>query len=164
MNVPVVSATRRNHAIEHATIAILFRRRGQVIGNVAARSDHRGFFLRGPFSVEEVQSAADEALARLRAGESHLARTHLCGTNLAVTAMAAGAAAIAGAGFGKQRNWSLGLLMATGATLLAPRAGLALQRLATTDADVGETRITAVREVRAGSPTTRHIRVSLGTP
>ncbi len=162
MEVPIVSATRRNHAIEHATIAILFRRRGQVVGNVVARSDQRGFFVRGPFSVDEVQSAAEEALIRLKAGESHLARTHLCGTNVAVTALAAGGAAIVGAGGSPRKNWALGLCLATVATLFAPRLGLAIQRVVTTDAAVGETRVTAVREMKGSSAALRSVRVSLG--
>lgn len=160
MAIPVWTATRRNHALEHATIAILFRRRGRVLP-VMGRSDHRGFFVRGPFSVEEVQSAAAEAIERLRAGERHLALTHLCGTNIAVTGILAGAAALA-AGHRKPRSdWPAALGIAMVAATLAGRAGLFLQRHVTTNAAVGDVVITRVRVLGNPAARSRTVRVSV---
>lgn len=160
VRIPVWSATRRNHALEHATIAILFKRRGRVLP-VVARSDHRGFFVRGPFSVEEVESAAAEALVRLRAGERHLAVTHLCGTNIAVTGILAGAAALAAGSRKPRSDWPAALAVAMLAAALAGRAGLALQRHVTTDSDLGSAVIRGVHAMRSGSGRFQTVRVSV---
>jgi hypothetical protein len=146
VDIPVVSAVRRNHAIEHATIAVLFERRRRTVG-VLGRSDAGGFTVHGPFSADEVASAADEAVRRLRDGESHLAVTHLCGTNLAVTAILAGSAALFAAGSNRREGWSRALSAALGATLVSGRVGLAVQRYVTTNAAIGRTRVSRVREV-----------------
>lgn len=160
MTIPLWSATRRNHAIEHATIAVLFLRRGRVLPAVA-RSDHRGFFIRGPFSVEEVESAAAEAIQRLSAGERHLAVTHLCGTNIAVTGVFAGAAALAAGGQKVRAGWPAALGLAMLAAAFAGRAGLFLQRHVTTDAGIQTATIAGVRAMRGGAGSTRTVRVSV---
>ncbi|MGE0570743.1 MAG: DUF6391 domain-containing protein [Dehalococcoidia bacterium] len=160
MAVPLWSATRRNHAIEHATIAVLFRRRGRVLPAVA-RSDHRGFFIRGPFSVEEVESAAAEAIQRLSAGEHHLAVTHLCGTNIAVTGIFAGAVALTAGGKKVRAGWPGALGLAMVAAAFAGRAGLFLQRHVTIDADIHNASLGRVRAMRSGVGRTRTVRVSI---
>ncbi len=73
--------TRRNHALEHATIAVLLRSLGRTI-RLAGIATPTGFYLYGNLSRKEVRSAADEALTRIQCGESHLALSPLCGTNL----------------------------------------------------------------------------------
>lgn len=160
MPVPVWSTTRRNHAIEHATIAVLFLRRGRALP-VAGRSDHRGFFIRGPFSAEEVESAAAEAIERLAAGERHLAVTHLCGTNIAVTGIFAGAAALAAGGRRFHAGWPAALGVAMIAAAAAGRAGLFLQRHVTLDPDVHGATIVRVRLLGHGLGRTRTVRVSI---
>ena len=78
---------RQNHALEHATVTILTRRIPGL--RVSARSNSRGFVIFADLDLREVRLAADEALARLRGGESELAIHPNCGTNLAVgTSMA----------------------------------------------------------------------------
>jgi hypothetical protein len=158
VELPFVSATRRNHAVEHATIAVLFRRRGHSV-SVVAHSDPRGFTIRGPFNPEEVESAATEAIARLRAGESHLAVTPLCGTNIAVAALLSGAAAILGAGSGR-RNWPRALTASLLAMLVSGGVGLRLQRYVTTDANTGDVRVAAV-SLRRRRGTMNLVRVRL---
>jgi hypothetical protein len=145
MELPYISAVRRNHAIEHATIAILFRRRGRLV-SVVGRSDRGGFYVRGPFTAEEVESAAREAVARLSAGERHLAVTPLCGTNLAVTALLVGSAALLAVGKDRSAGWGRALTAAMGATVLSGRTGLWVQRHFTTDADIRSLNVRQVRQ------------------
>src|SRR5215210_6606735 len=55
---------RRNHALEHATIVVMMEREpGRRFNGV---STDEGFFVQGVRSTEEVDSAAREALRRLR--------------------------------------------------------------------------------------------------
>ncbi len=154
-----VPAIRRHHALEHATIAVLFQRRGRMV-SVLGRSDFGGFHLYGPFSPQEVESAAAEALERLRSGESYLAITPLCGTNIAVTGILAGSAALLAAGHNRRGSWSRAITAAVLATLVAGRVGSSVQRYITTDAAMDGVRVRTVEELpsRAGS---RHVRVSI---
>lgn len=157
MDIPIVSATRRNHAIEHATIAVLFHRRGRT-SPVLGRSNASGFHIHGGFSKGEVTSAVDEALNRLRAGERHLAVTHLCGTNLAVTGVLAGSAALAVAGRDRRQGWPRAMSAALLATVFAGRIGLWLQSHATTDASIGPTRVLRIDQLGKN-----HVFVRLGS-
>src|SRR5215469_18276592 len=73
---------RQNHALEHATVTILTRQRPGLA--VSARSNSRGFTIFADLDPLLVRRSCDEALARLRAGESSLAIHPNCGTNLSV--------------------------------------------------------------------------------
>jgi hypothetical protein len=73
---------RQNHALEHATIAIMQQHDPRV--RIIARSTSRGFRLYGTTRVDDVRCAVDEAMHRLRAGESKLAIAEKCGTTVAV--------------------------------------------------------------------------------
>jgi hypothetical protein len=159
MELPIVGRVRKHHAVEHATVAVLFERRGRQLP-VVGHSDFSGFRLVGPFPAEEVEAAAGEALRRLVAGESRLALTPMCGTNIAATAVLAGGAAIVAAGQGARRNVSRGLTAALAASLIGPRAGLWLQRVATVDAAVDGLRIAGVSGRTAGGGR-HHVRVRL---
>ncbi|MDP9481531.1 MAG: DUF6391 domain-containing protein, partial [Actinomycetota bacterium] len=71
---------RRNHALEHATIVVMMEREpGRRLNGF---SDDDGFFVQGVRSIAEVESAAREALRRLRAGEKGLAVHRNCGTTI----------------------------------------------------------------------------------
>lgn len=74
---------RRNHALEHGTVAVLFGRRGPQ--RLAGRASGNGFFILGNVDAQTLESCAAEALARLKRGEASLAVSPMCGTNLAVT-------------------------------------------------------------------------------
>jgi hypothetical protein len=74
--------TRQNHALEHATVTLLARRRPGLA--VSARSNSRGFTIYADLDPIEVRAATEEALVRLRRGERGLAIHPNCGTNLAV--------------------------------------------------------------------------------
>ena len=159
-DIPFLSATRRNHAIEHATIAVLFRRRGAVV-RVFAHSDPWGFHIHGPFTTEEVESAAAEAIQRLRAGERSLAVTHLCGTNIAVAAVMAGGAALLAAGKSRRQNWSRSLTASMAGIAASGRVGLTVQRYVTTDAEIGDAYVSAAT-LRGVSPNgARLVRISI---
>ena len=154
---PVLSALRRNHAIEHATIAVLFERRGRVL-DVTAWSDPWGFSLRGRFSTDEVESAAGEAIRRLQAGERSLAITPFCGTNIALAGVLASTAALLARGW---RRSSLANALGAGVlgAAAAVPAGAWLQRRVTTDPEAAGTLVGPVRTLP--TPLGRVVRVGL---
>lgn len=86
LDLPLILETRRNHALEHATLHMLAR---TYKGNMAGHSNPTGFFLLGNFSTQDIWSNATEALERLRGGESGLAIHAGCGTNMATTTLLA---------------------------------------------------------------------------
>jgi len=88
-----VNAIRRNHALEHATVAVLLARHGPT--RLAGRASGDGFFLLGDVDQDELADCAREALERLQAGQSMLAVSPLCGTNIAVAGVLAAGAATA---------------------------------------------------------------------
>lgn len=140
LDAPLVSATRRNHALEHATIHILSSRYpGRAM---AGHSNPTGFFLLGDLPDEAVRSAANEALSRLQNGESRLAIHPGCGTNYTVTAGLIGFFALLsliGTRNTRQRleRFPLLMLFAVLGLMLGQPLGLRLQERVTTDADPG---------------------------
>ena len=84
------SQTRRNHALEHATLQVLAEKIPQL--KAAGYSDPKGFWLIGNIETMQVEEAVSQAAARLQGGERNLAIHPHCGTNLVTTGvMAAGA-------------------------------------------------------------------------
>ena len=77
-----LDAVRRNHALEHATVAVLLARHGPT--RLAGRATADGFLIVGDVDPDELTASAREALRRLQAGEASLAVSPLCGTNVAV--------------------------------------------------------------------------------
>lgn len=77
-------AIRRNHGVEHATVAVLFARRGPQ--RIAGRASTDGFFIIGAVDDGLLLSCAREALERIQRGEHELAVSPHCGTNILVTA------------------------------------------------------------------------------
>ncbi len=151
-----VRRLRQHHAIEHATVAVLFERRGRF--KVFGLSDFGGFTLSGPISAAEVESAAAEALARLQSGQANLAVTDLCGTTLVTTGALAAIGALAGAGTKRVANLPRAITFAVAGVALAPAAGRWLQRAFTIDARVDGLVIGTVTEA-GGSATSRRVRV-----
>ncbi len=153
LDLPLVLETRRNHALEHATLHILeakYPRR-----HMAGHSNPSGFFIFGDFPTEEVQAAAVQALTRLRAGEHGLAIHAGCGTNLATAALLAGTlawSALRGARSPLERilRLPLAILLALIGLALSQLLGPLLQRKITTEAEVGKLQIVAVRRVLGG--------------
>ena len=79
-------ATRRNHALEHATILELEARSGR---RLAGRSSRTGFRVSGHVSIDQVRRAFNRVSRTLRAGEPLVYISPRCGSNI-VTAIGAG--------------------------------------------------------------------------
>jgi hypothetical protein len=144
-----LQATRRNHALEHATLQILARKHPGLRGG--GYSDGRGFWILGDLRTEDVLEAAEEALARLKAGERHLAIHPNCGTNFALSGLAGGTAAwlamLPGTPRGLRQKfdrlpWII--FLTTLALILARPLGPLAQAYLTTDSDLGDLRIQEV--------------------
>ncbi len=128
---------RRNHALEHATIVVMMERSpGRKLNGF---SDDDGFFVQGVRSTDEVDSAAREALRRMRAGEKGLAIHRNCGTTIVAANLLAAVFFLGAVGLGLYMNWPLYLMILGGialSLLLRVPLSLLLQRFVTTDADL----------------------------
>ena len=141
-----VGAVRKNHALEHATVAVLLARHGPM--RVAGRASPDGFYLFGSLREEDVDAAAREALRRLRAGESSLAVSPHCGTNIAVAGFAAGLAAAAVVSTGPAwKRFPNAVTAAMLAVVAAQPVGRRVQRHLTTSADLGDVEIVGTRSL-----------------
>ena len=107
LDLPLILETRRNHALEHATLHVLARTHKI---SMAGHSNPTGFFLLGDLQLEEIANAAIEALTRLKAGESGLAVHEGCGTNMATTALLSGTFAWAPLQGARSTRWRLLLI------------------------------------------------------
>lgn len=146
-----MGSTRRNHGLEHATIHVLNERFPHV--HLAGRATHDGYLIYGEVPTEAVVSAAQEALSRMRAGETHLAVHPRCGTNIVVAGLLAGLSSFA-ASYGKERpaadKLSRMILATTGALLLAQPLGPIVQEKLTTSPNQLGVRIKGVKRQQFG--------------
>jgi hypothetical protein len=153
LDAPLISETRRNHGLEHATLHILAKRfPGK---HMAGHSNPTGFLIFGDVTVEDVADAATEALARLQNGERSLAIHPGCGTNYLVAgAMGGGLAwlSMLGARSGRERMGRLlpAIMMATLGFVLAQPVGPLVQERITTSGDPGGMLIEGVYVLRPG--------------
>ncbi len=147
-----IRRTRRNHALEHATIHVLTGKLKNT--SMAGRSSESGFVLMGNVPTEEVEKAAQEALDRLGKGESHLALHPNCGTNLVTAGVFTTIAGYLGLGAGKPRitpdrlSWTM--MMMVIAIIASQPVGMKLQKYITTKDEPGDLELVGVtkREVR----------------
>jgi hypothetical protein len=153
LNLPPYLATRRNHALEHATLKILARKYDDK--NLAGHSNPTGFFLFGDVAEDDIRNALQEAMTRLRAGERELAIHPGCGTNLA-TSMVLPMTFLWIPFQGTRSNrWRLllipvALTFAAFGYLLSKPLGPWLQRNITTEADLGNLQVREIVLVRKG--------------
>jgi hypothetical protein len=147
-----IDAVRRNHALEHATIAVMLGRQGPM--RVVGRASPDGFFVWANVATDKLREFASEALARLQRGEAHLAVSPLCGTNLVVAGVLAGGGAYAAAAMGRRSSGAGrldGLSGAVFAALLgviaAQPLGRLLQKHYTTRPDLEGIEIVAVERI-----------------
>lgn len=152
LDLPYILETRRNHALEHATLHVLARTHK---GPLAGHSNPTGYFILGEVTNEDLRAAAQEARSRLNAGEHELAVHPGCGTNLAASLFFSGTLAwlpLRGRRsiLGRLAVLPLALALAALGAALARPLGPALQRRITTEADLGELQIVDVRPVRTG--------------
>jgi hypothetical protein len=152
LELPFFAATRRNHALEHATIHVLSERHADL--QLVGRSDWTGFTLYGPVDTDELSEALANALQRLQAGETQLAVHPRCGTNLATGMVLAGLASTAAlSGHRRSRlEKTLQLAFGLGAALsLAQPLGAKVQEWVTTSADVTNLRVAKILRLKRGA-------------
>ena len=158
-NYGLIDRVRRNHAIEHATIAVLAARGHRP--PLGGYSTPGGFWVYGNVPSVDVADAAEDAVERLRAGESRLAISPYCGTNLAVGV--AGAILLAGLIRRRVSSRAAQVPLVAGAVvgaILARRSlGMAAQRELTTLSEVGDTEIKGVRRMSFGSHVLHRVEV-----
>ena len=155
---PLVARTRRNHGLEHATVHILSERYPGI--GIVGRSTPNCFYIYGDLTAAQIESAVNEALTRLRAGESRLTIHPGCGTNLVTSGMMAGMAAFAATSFGKRRSrWEslpTAITAAVLALLFSQPIGPLLQERITTSADMRTLRILGIWRINtSGVPVHR---------
>ncbi|NPA90388.1 MAG: hypothetical protein GXO55_02885 [Chloroflexi bacterium] len=159
--IPPVANTRRNHAIEHATIHILSERLPGV--SMAGRSTPFGFYIYGDIPTDALRDAVREAIRRLQEGEMRLAIHPHCGTNLVTASVLAGLAAVLSLA-GKKRKWWDRLPTALVSTTLALAAAQPLgywaQDVLTTDPHVSKAQLVSIRRSGAGKHKIHFVRLT----
>jgi hypothetical protein len=160
LDLPYILETRRNHALEHATLHMLAAQHPST--PMGGHSNPTGFFILGNFPTEEVQSAVTHALARLRAGESELAIHAGCGTNLATSALMAGTLAWfamrgAKSTLGRILRLPFAITFALVGLALSQPLGPVIQARITTEADMGGLQVIDVRRTLRGRMTAHRV-------
>jgi hypothetical protein len=152
LDLPFILETRRNHALEHATLHMLARTHKT---SMAGHSNPTGFFIFGELRTEDIRAALNEAYSRLRSGEKGLAIHPGCGTNLLATAFLPGTLAWLPFQGTRSLRWRLlllpiALVFGVLGFFLSRPVGTWLQRNITTEADLGNMQIIDVTLVRNG--------------
>ena len=150
--------TRRNHGLEHATIALLTQR-GLAGHIVAGNSTPGGFFIYGHVPAGEVERSARDALTQMRGGAVELAISPFCGTNIVVGAgLATLGAAIALKSVGHNAaGWQRAFSNAVIGLVLARPLGKLVQRHITTSPDVAGMEVRRVHRWRLGRLTIHRV-------
>ncbi len=160
MRVPTLDKTRRNHGLEHATVALLLER--GVSPPMGGYSLASGFVIWSTASPEIVADTARQALRLMKSGHAHLAVSPFCGTNLVVGALIGGLAALIASG-GKRGFWAGvrgAIAAAVASSLLSRPVGRFVQRRFTTLPDVRRVRIVSTRRILKGPVSVVWIRTS----
>ncbi len=146
--------TKRNHGLEHGTITLLLAE-ASTSKPMAGYSIPGGFFVVGDVTTEQVRSCADEALDRMKNGETELAVSPFCGTNLIVGAGLATAATLAGYRIGGRglRGFNRAFSNAIFALVAARPLGRYVQSRYTTSGDVASMRINSISRYKIGNLT-----------
>ncbi len=153
LDLPLILETRRNHALEHASLHVLAGKYPD--RHMAGHSNPTGFFLLGNLPTEDVTDAVTQALTRLRAGESKLAIHAGCGTNLATTSLIAGTLGwlpLSGrkSTLGKLAVLPLAVGLAVIGYSLSQPLGPWLQANVTTEAEMGDLQVSDIILIRKG--------------
>jgi len=152
-----LTAIRQNHALEHATVAVLLRRYGPL--RIIGRSTPGGFYLYGDVPTAGVEEATYEGLRRLQGGESHLAISPMCGTNIAVAGILTGLGYAMSMGRRTRITRLPNAFTATLAALvLSTPAGHLAQKWITTTGDLTGLSIVAVERSGKGKRTIHRVR------
>ena len=153
LDLPLILETRRNHALEHATLHML--KPSHAERALAGHSNPTGFFIFGDIPTADLNTALNQALAALRGGQRELAVHEGCGTNMAVTTMlTAGLAYVpmrrTRSNFGRFLVLPLAVFLAVAGWMLSRPLGPWLQANVTTEADLGDLQVVEVKQVRKG--------------
>ncbi len=143
----IIGSVRRNHALEHATVALLLERGGKPpMGGYSVPS---GFLIWSRAPAQEISAAADEALDFLRSGHHDLAISPYCGTNIAAGVLIGGltASLLRKRGGGVMRNLAAAAAAVAAASVLSRPLGDLLQRRFTTLADAQSIQIVSWRQL-----------------
>ena len=160
LEIPVILQIRRNHGLEHATIHILSERLRHL--RVVGRSQANGFYLYGDLKTEDIAAAVEEALKRMKAGDSRLAVHPGCGTNMVTAGLLAGSIAFVASLFGgKKAHWYDRLANAAFGGVLGVAAaqpiGPWLQANVTTSADMHGMRVRKIARSQTGPVLTHFV-------
>lgn len=140
------NTVRENHALEHATIALLSKKFPET--RLAGVSIAPGFFIFGDVPESSILTTAEEALSLLRGSEPFLAIHERCGTNLAVAGFMTGSAALLVSKLPKPFNTFNNVILAsTSALLFARPVGMLAQRYLTTHTPNESMRIVSVHRL-----------------
>ena len=140
--VPFVNNTRRNHALEHATLKVLEEHYPGM--KMAGVSNPKGFFLFADLPTEVVTDAVLKAQKRLAAGESDLAIHPHCGTNVVTSSLLAAATAwlllYGSSGIRKPKwyNYIFAISFAIPVYIFSEPLGPKVQKMLTTNANLGD--------------------------
>jgi hypothetical protein len=153
LDLPLILETRRNHALEHATIHLLSHKNPSK--RMAGHSNPTGFYLLGDLQTQDIWAAVTEAHTRLNSGESTLAVHPGCGTNMATTTLLAATFAWLPLRGNKSTLWRLmllpiALILALLGYQLSRPLGPWLQKYVTTEANLGSLQIMDIIFVRKG--------------
>ena len=153
LDLPLILETRRNHALEHATLQLLASKYPH--RQMGGHSNPTGFVILGDVDIGDLADAATEALERLRAGESGLAIHPGCGTNYATSGLLAGSVAwygLGGQGKWTKKLWRIPFILPLAVLVwsLSKPLGPKLQAKVTTEAEMGAMEILAVDMIRPG--------------
>ena len=151
LDLPFLLETRRNHALEHATLKILAPKYPTI--PMGGHSNPTGFMIFGDIRTDDLRTAADEAVARLHAGERDLAIHPGCGTNYATSGLLAGSLAwfgLKGNSAWHKKLWRIPFILPLAIFVwqLSKPLGPKLQDGITTEADLGEMEIISIKKIR----------------
>jgi hypothetical protein len=152
-DLPPYLATRRNHALEHATLHILARKYDEQ--KLGGHSNPTGFHIFGEIATDDLRAAVKEAMSRLRAGEKELAIHPGCGTNVATSMVVPAVFTLfpfqgSRSSRGRLLLLPIAFLFGLFGFFLSKPLGPWLQRNVTTEADLGNMQVTEIIPVRKG--------------
>ena len=142
-----IMGARRNHALEHATVALLLEK--GIKPPMGGYSVPSGFVVWSRAPAHEISALASQALDLLKEGHHDLAISPYCGTNIAAGALIGGltASLLRRRGGGLLRNLTAAAAAIAAASLLSRPVGDLLQRRVTTLADARGMEIVSYRQL-----------------
>ena len=162
----ILSNIRRNHGLEHATLTLLSKKIPDK--SFAGHSDAKGIWIVGDVSTDLLLETAQQALARMKGGESGLAVHPNCGTNFATAGVIVGTLTWL-ATLGSPNNfkkkldrWPTLVLLVTGGLILAQPLGLKVQEKVTTSGKPGNLVIKQIVRYERGGPVLHRIMTGEG--